>query len=71
MATLTAGNTARWPFLSAGADGTSLLAIPGATVDGVKGKTLFLINHLEYDTAGPTPIRTSHRSIFTACCRWR
>ena len=46
------GNTARGPFLSAGADGTSLLAIPGATVDGVKGKTLFLINHLEYDTAG-------------------
>ena len=52
MATLTADNTARGPFLSAGADGTSLLAIPGATVDGVKGKTLFLINHLEYDTAG-------------------
>lgn len=46
------GNTARGPFLSAGADGTSLLAIPGATADGIKGKTLFLINHLEYDTEG-------------------
>lgn len=44
------GNRARGPFLAAGADGSSLLAIPGARVDGVKGRTLFLINHLEYAT---------------------
>src|SRR3954470_3622095 len=46
------GQVARGPFKSAGPDGTSLLMIPNATVDGVKGHTLFLINHLEYDTEG-------------------
>lgn len=46
------GNAARGPFKSAGADGTSLLAIPGAKVDGVRGNPLFLVNHLEYDTEG-------------------
>lgn len=44
------GNIARGPFFSAGADGMSLLVIPDATVDGVKGHTVFLINHLEYET---------------------
>jgi secreted PhoX family phosphatase len=44
------GNVGRGPFLSRGTDGTSMLAIPNATVDGVKGHTVFLINHLEYDT---------------------
>jgi secreted PhoX family phosphatase len=44
------GNIARGPFLSAGADGTSMLVVPNAKVDGVKGHTVFLINHLEYDT---------------------
>lgn len=44
------GNVARGPFTSAGADGTSLLVIPNAKVDGVKGHTVFLINHLEYGT---------------------
>lgn len=48
------GNEARGPFFSAGADGSSLLAIPGAHVDGVKGNTLFLINHLEYGAVGTT-----------------
>ncbi|WP_448189981.1 PhoX family protein [Azospirillum sp. sgz301742] len=43
---------ARGPFKSAGADGTSMLMLPNATVDGVKGHTLFLVNHLEYDTEG-------------------
>lgn len=47
------GQKARGPFMSAGADGTSLLAIPGARVEGVKGSPLFLVNHLEYDTEGP------------------
>lgn len=46
------GNVARGPFKSAGADGTSLLAIPGANIDGAKGNTLFLVNHLEYDPEG-------------------
>jgi secreted PhoX family phosphatase len=46
----TRGNAARGPFYSQGADGTSLLVVPNATVDGVKGRTLFLINHLEYST---------------------
>jgi secreted PhoX family phosphatase len=46
------GQVARGPFKSAGPDGTSLLMIPNATVDGVKGHTLFLVNHLEYDTEG-------------------
>lgn len=46
------GNSARGPFRSAGADGTSLLAIPGARMDGVKGRPLFLVNHLEYHTEG-------------------
>jgi secreted PhoX family phosphatase len=44
------GNVARGPFVSRGTDGTSMLAIPNATVDGVKGHKVFLINHLEYDT---------------------
>jgi hypothetical protein len=44
------GEIARGPFYSAGADGMSLLAIPNAAVDGVKGRALFLINHLEYET---------------------
>ncbi len=44
------GNVARGPFYSAGADGTSMLVVPGAKVDGVKGNTVFLINHLEYET---------------------
>ncbi len=46
------GNVAQGPFASAGADGTSMLVIPNAKVDGVKGHTVFLINHLEYDTEG-------------------
>ncbi len=45
------GNVARGPFFSAGADGTSLLVVPNAKVDGVKGHTVFLLNHLEYETA--------------------
>jgi secreted PhoX family phosphatase len=44
------GNIARGPFFSAGADGMSMLVIPNAKVDGVKGHTVFLINHLEYET---------------------
>ncbi len=44
------GNVARGPFFSAGADGTSMLVVPNAKVDGVKGHTVFLINHLEYET---------------------
>jgi secreted PhoX family phosphatase len=44
------GNIARGPFFSAGADGTSMLVVPNAKVDGVKGHTVFLINHLEYET---------------------
>ena len=44
------GNAARGPFASAGADGTSMLVIPNAKVDGVKGHTVFLVNHLEYET---------------------
>ena len=44
------GKVARGPFFSAGADGTSLLVVPGAKVNGVKGHTVFLINHLEYET---------------------
>jgi secreted PhoX family phosphatase len=44
------GNVARGPFFSAGADGTSMLVVPGAKVDGVKGRPVFLINHLEYET---------------------
>ncbi|HKF12913.1 MAG TPA: alkaline phosphatase PhoX [Xanthobacteraceae bacterium] len=44
------GNAARGPFYSQGADGTSMLVIPNAKVDGVKGHTVFLINHLEYET---------------------
>ncbi|MCP5265414.1 MAG: DUF839 domain-containing protein [Burkholderiaceae bacterium] len=47
------GRTARGPFAAAGADGTSLLAIPGAKADGVKGHTLFLVNHIEYQTEAP------------------
>src|SRR5262249_56907022 len=43
-------NVARGPFYSQGADGTSMLVIPNAKVDGVQGHTLFLINHLEYET---------------------
>ncbi|HRD67734.1 MAG TPA: DUF839 domain-containing protein [Candidatus Competibacter sp.] len=46
------GNVARGPFRSAGPDGTSLLWVPGAKVDGVKGNPLFLVNHFEYDTEG-------------------
>ncbi len=46
------GNVARGPFRSAGPDGTSLLLIPNAKVDGVKGNPLFLVNHFEYDTEG-------------------
>ena len=38
---------------AAGADGLSMLVIPNATVDGVKGHTVFLINHLEYGTEAP------------------
>jgi len=41
------------PFFAPGADGTSLLVIPDAHVDGVKGHTVFLINHLEYETEAP------------------
>lgn len=48
----TKGQVARGPFYSAGADGTSLLAIPGAKVAGVAGTPLFLVNHLEYQTEG-------------------
>jgi hypothetical protein len=44
------GNIARGPFFSAGTDGTSMLVVPNAKVDGVKGHTVFLINHLEYET---------------------
>jgi secreted PhoX family phosphatase len=44
------GEVARGPFFSAGADGTSMLVVPNAKVDGVKGHTVFLINHLEYET---------------------
>ncbi len=44
------GQVARGPFFSAGADGTSMLVVPNAKVDGVKGHTVFLINHLEYET---------------------
>jgi len=47
------GNIAVGPFMSAGADGTSLLQIADAKVDGVKGNALFLVNHLEYSTEGP------------------
>ena len=47
------GNIARGPFFSAGADGLSMLVIPNATVDGVKGHTVFMINHLEYGTEAP------------------
>jgi hypothetical protein len=47
------GNVARGPFFSAGADGMSLLRIPNASVDGVKGHTVFLINHLEFETDAP------------------
>src|SRR5262245_44451523 len=45
------GNAAQGPFFSPGADGVSMLALPSAAVAGVKGHTLFLINHLEYETA--------------------
>ena len=44
------GEVARGPFYSAGADGTSMLVVPGAKVNGVKGHTVFLVNHLEYET---------------------
>jgi uncharacterized protein len=44
---------ARGPFFAPGADGTSLLVIPGAKVDGANGHTVFLINHLEYETEAP------------------
>jgi hypothetical protein len=44
------GNVAHGPFYSQGADGTSMLVVPNAKVDGVTGHTLFLINHLEYQT---------------------
>src|SRR5205814_430286 len=44
------GEDARGPFFSAGADGTSLIVVPNATVKGAKGHTVFLINHLEYQT---------------------
>lgn len=47
------GNVARGPFMSAGADGTSMLVVPNAAVDGVKGHTVFLLNHLEYETEAP------------------
>jgi len=46
------GNRARGPFEAAGADGTSMLVIPNAKVDGVKGHTVFLVNHIEYQTTG-------------------
>ena len=36
----TTGNVARGPFYSQGADGTSILVIPNAKVDGVKGHTV-------------------------------
>ncbi|MCE9581457.1 MAG: DUF839 domain-containing protein [Planctomycetes bacterium] len=39
------GVSGRGPFMSAGADGMTLLSVPGAG-EG----TLFLVNHLEYDT---------------------
>jgi uncharacterized protein len=44
------GNVARGPFYSQGADGISMLVVPNAKVDGVPGHTVFLINHLEYET---------------------
>ncbi|MFO1066978.1 MAG: DUF839 domain-containing protein [Geminicoccaceae bacterium] len=47
------GAIAAGPFMSAGADGTSLLQIPGASFEGVKGNPLFLVNHLEYSTEAP------------------
>ncbi len=47
------GNVARGPFMSAGADGTSMLVVPNAAVDGVKGHTVFLVNQLEYETEAP------------------
>jgi uncharacterized protein len=47
------GNVAAGPFMSAGQDGTSLLHLAGAKVDGVTGNPLFLVNHLEYSTEGP------------------
>jgi uncharacterized protein len=47
------GNVARGPFFSDGADGLSLLIIPNAAVDGVKGHTVFLINHLEFQPEAP------------------
>ncbi len=46
------GNVALGPFRSAGPDGASLLLIPNAKADGVKGNPLFLVNHFEYDTEG-------------------
>lgn len=47
------GNVAIGPFMSAGQDGTSLLNVPDARVEGVKGRPLFLVNHLEYSTEAP------------------
>ncbi len=47
------GNVAAGPFMSAGQDGTSLLRIADAKVDGVAGNPLFLVNHLEYSTEAP------------------
>jgi uncharacterized protein len=46
------GNVADGPFAAAGADGTSMLVVPNARVDGVKGHTVFLVNHVEYATEG-------------------
>ena len=41
---------ARGPFAAAGADGTSLLNVPGSKAAGVAGHTLFMVNHVEYAT---------------------
>lgn len=46
------GQIAQGPFAAAGADGTSMLVVPNAKVNGVGGHTVFLINHLEYETQG-------------------
>jgi len=51
-ATDESGRKARGPFASSGADGTSMIVVPNAKVQGVEGNAVFLINHLEYQTTG-------------------
>jgi hypothetical protein len=65
------GNVGRGPFLSRGTDGTSMLAIPNATVDGVKGHTVFLITISNTTPRRRMSIRKSRRSAFTARFPWR